>query len=253
MSLACGIALVLENIKAEHYRSWRRRIVGLLSGDNSRNLVLALLVAVGLAGLFTSLSRAGIALGLLAVILTIVGGGRVRGLKVRLVITLMILSAAIVPMIQVSADRLVQSYAESPQELISVVGRTTVWSDSLNMVAAFPFVGSGYGTFAAAYPFFRSPEIRLLYKHAHNDLLQAIVEGGAVGAIFLALLMIPILRAIAGGVSGRRGTLAVGFAAGLIVFLLHSLIDFNLHIPANAATASIIAGTLLGLSWRSTA
>jgi O-antigen ligase len=253
MSLACGIALVLKNIKAEQYRSWRRRIVGLLSGDNPRNLLLALLVVVGLAGLLTSLSRAGIALGLLAVILTILGGGRVRGLKVRLVVALMILSAAAVPLIQVSADQLVRRYAETPQELIGSVGRATVWGDSLGMVAAFPLAGTGYGTFASAYPFFRSPEIRLLYKHAHNDLLQSVVEGGIVGTAFVILLMIPVLRSIAAGISGRRGTLAVGFAAGLIVFLLHSLIDFNLHIPANAATAAIIAGTLLGLSWKSAA
>jgi len=32
--------------------------------------------------------------------------------------------------------------------------------------------------------------------------------------------------------------------------MLHSLIDFNLHIPANAAVAALLAGALQGLPWK---
>ena len=61
--------------------------------------------------------------------------------------------------------------------------RIVVWKDTVSMVAAFPVAGSGYGTFASAYPLFRSPEVRKYNAHAHNDPLQALAEGGIVGAL----------------------------------------------------------------------
>jgi hypothetical protein len=32
--------------------------------------------------------------------------------------------------------------------------------------------------------------------------------------------------------------------------LLHALIDFNFHIPSNAAVAAVLGGMLLGLPWQ---
>ena len=52
-------------------------------------------------------------------------------------------------------------------------------------------------------------------------------------------------------IRGDKGGLAVGFACGLGAALLHALIDFPFHIPANALTTALFAGTVLGLPWRS--
>jgi len=70
-----------------------------------------------------------------------------------------------------------------------------------------------------------------------------------IGIFFLGMILLPVGRRIVGAFAGAGGTLAVGIAAGLMALLLHELIDFNLHIPSNAALAAILAGTLLGLSW----
>ena len=47
----------------------------------------------------------------------------------------------------------------------------------------------------------------------------------------------------------RRRFLVTALAAlcglGLLGFLLHSLVDFNMHIPANAIMASLLAGVFL--------
>ena len=59
------------------------------------------------------------------------------------------------------------------------------------MASAFPGFGTGLGTFDVAYPLFRSPDVRLRYRHAHNDLIQAAVETGIVGLVFLGLLLTP--------------------------------------------------------------
>jgi O-antigen ligase len=170
--------------------------------------------------------------------------------RLRLVVAALIVAVAVVPLLRIGPDRLVERFAESGSSLMSPGGRASVWRDSVGMAAAYPWVGSGYGTFAAAYPRFRSPEVRLYYAHAHNDLIQVVVEGGLVGLVLLTLLLIPVLRALVAGCAGAQGSLGVGIAAGLGAMLLHGLIDFNFHIPANAAMASILAGALTGLPWR---
>lgn len=249
MSLACGLALVLDNLRRRAPSPGRRGLAAWLGGDGSRNLILALLLTVGLAGLLASLSRAGIALGLLAISLTALAGGRAHRLRIRVVLALLLVAAASVPLIQLGADRLATRYARSAEDFVRPGSRATVWGDTLAMARAHPWVGTGYGTFAAAYPVYRSPEVRYFYSHAHNDLLQAAAEGGLLGIVFLGLLLVPLLGALVRCLAGAGGVLAVGFAAGLTALLLHGLIDFNFHIPANAATGAVLAGALLGLRW----
>jgi O-antigen ligase len=249
MSLACGMALILYNAKRERPRGSRNRLVELLSPAGSRNLLLGVLLVVGLAGLLTSFSRAGIAVGLFALTLTIVAAGRSHGLRTRLIITTLIIAAAVLPLAQVGYDRLVGRYEQTAEDLQFEGGRATVWLDTVRMASVFPLFGTGYGTFAEIYPLFRSPEVRKFYQFAHNDPLQALAEGGVAGLVFLGLLAIPIVLTVVAGIRGAKGVLGVGFAAGLAAMLLHSLVDFNFHIPANAATAAILAGALLGLPW----
>ncbi len=249
MATVCGLALILDRHK--HKSRTGRSMVRMFGGENSKNLLLGLLLIVGLAGLLASLSRAGIALGLLAITITMLAAGRAKGLRKSIVIVLLLVAVAVIPLLQLGSDELIARYARSAKDMSLEGGRPTVWLDTLHMAASYPLCGAGYGTFAAAYPLFRSAEVRLFFKHAHNDLVQALAEGGIIGALFLAMLLLPIVSTIVRAIGGAKGTLAVGFAAGLTAFLLHSLIDFNLHIPANAATASILAGMVLGLPWKS--
>jgi O-antigen ligase len=250
VSLTCGMALILRNAGRRRSGAAVHRLAALFSSEGSRNLILGVLLVLGLAGLLASFSRAGIALGLAALLATITAAGRFLRVRTRLIVALVIVSLALVPLSRIGPERLVQRFADSSESLTSPGGRLRVWLDSLEMIAAYPAAGSGYGTFAAAYPLHRSPEVRLYYAHAHNDLIQVVVEGGLVGAAALLLLLVPVGRAVGAGIRGTKGTLGVGFAAGLAAMLLHGLVDFNFHIPANAAVAAIVAGALMGLPCR---
>ena len=70
------------------------------------------------------------------------------------------------------------------------------------------------------------------------------------GFSFLLLILVPVLRQMTRAIGGAKGPLAVGFACGLVALMLHALVDFNFHIPSNAAVAAALAGTLLGLPWK---
>jgi len=139
--------------------------------------------------------------------------------------------------------------------------RLTIARDGLKMVAAKPLLGWGMGTFPYVYPAYRSFYTDLLINQAHNDYLQILVETGALGLLaalgFLVLLYRAGLRNLRlprpippSGKNpvprGGRGAssdwdfhtaAAVSLAAlaGCTGIVVHSLSDFNLHIPANAA------------------
>jgi len=68
--------------------------------------------------------------------------------------------------------------------------------------------------------------------------------------VLLLAVLVPLGRRVVQGLRGAFGGLGVGFAAGLTLAALHALIDFNFHLPANAALAAILAGALGGLPWR---
>lgn len=252
-SLPCALAWILARAsRLPSGSTLGRRLAAALDRRGSVTIFLSLLWAVGLAGLFLSLSRAGIAFGVAASALTAIGHRGIRTGR-RLVGLALLVALALVPLAQVGAERLAARYARTAGELSSVAGRAVVWKDTARMIAASPVLGVGFGAFDAAYPLVRSPAVRARYEHAHNDALQLVAEGGIVSALLLALLLVPLLREIPRALTGARGPLAIGFAAGLGAMLAHALVDFNFHIPSNAALACILAGTVLGLGWNSRA
>jgi O-antigen ligase len=247
MSLPCGLALIYDNARRAGSPASSRRMVAWMSADGSRNWLLGLLLIVGTAGLLLSYSRAGIAFGLLAVVLTMLGAGRHQGLRARLIVSVLVVAAAVTPLMQIGAERLIVDYAEAPEQLHGA--RVRVWLDSFSLIASHPVTGCGFGAFSASYPLVRSAEIRHFFAHAHNDPLQWLTEGGVIGLVLMLLVLVPLLRVVVRAIGGAKGTIAVGLATGLVAIALHGLVDFNLHIPSNAATAAVLAGALLGLPW----
>ena len=246
--LPCGLALVLWNARRSFLSIEGRRRWISIGGEGGRDILLLLLLGCGLGGLFTSQSRAGIALGLMALLLTAITGTG-TSTRARVAALVLVVMAAVLPLMQLGPGQLVDSYIDTAAELEVEGGRTAVWKDTVRMAAAFPATGSGFGTFASVYPLYRSGEVRRFYKHAHQDALQVAAEGGVTGAVLMIVLLIPVLVGVGRGLAVRQGPLANGLAAGLGAVLLHSLVDFPFHIPAIAATAAVIAGALLVRDW----
>jgi O-antigen ligase len=120
---------------------------------------------------------------------------------------------------------------------------------AINMLRDYPVFGTGGGTFYNAYPQYRGADILPYYDHVHNDYMQLATETGIVG---LALLGAIVLLSFFAGVlalSRRHDPLARGVAFGVVMgvsaIAIHSTVDFNLQIPANAFIFSV----LLALGW----
>ena len=117
--------------------------------------------------------------------------------------------------------------------------RLKIDRDALKMFAQKPLMGWGLGVFPDIYPQFSSLSSNLQVGAAHNDYLQLLVEMGTIGFAALLWFLLTLFRsAVKKSKHWPPGTnTAVTLAAmlGVTGILVHSVVDFNLQIPANAA------------------
>lgn len=122
--------------------------------------------------------------------------------------------------------------------------RFAVWTETLNAFKDFYLTGSGLGTFMNVFLFY-SPEaaITSIYDHAHNDYLEFILETGIIGTVLLLLFLFFFFRSVSGGSwDGRKGIFKISMLSSITTIAVHSIFDFNLHIPSNALMLSAVFG-----------
>jgi O-antigen ligase len=124
--------------------------------------------------------------------------------------------------------------------------RLDITKDSLRMFSQRPVVGWGLGTFPTVYPSFRSFYTNLFVNEAHNDYAQLLVETGLLG---FGLMLWFLVRLYQYGLPTSRrwefewdGAVSLAALLGCTGILLHSFVDFNLQIPANAALFYVLCG-----------
>ncbi len=124
-------------------------------------------------------------------------------------------------------------------------GRLQIVRDSIPMYRQRPFLGWGLGAFPVAFPRFKTFYTNFVINQAHNDWLQALVEMGIIGFIpvccFAVMLYWIALRRLRHWKSDPFAAAAFAGLTGCTAILVHSLADFNLRIPANAALFFVMA------------
>jgi O-antigen ligase len=134
--------------------------------------------------------------------------------------------------------RLISIHTEAREE-ISGGTRISIDRDCLRMFAKRPFLGWGLGSFPIVYPSFRSFYTTFFVNQAHNDYLQLLVETGLAGFSIAIWFLVLVFRRAAGKLKNwtetASGALTVAALLGCVGILVHSFLDFNLQIPANAA------------------
>jgi O-antigen ligase len=134
--------------------------------------------------------------------------------------------------------RLASIHSETREEINGGV-RLSIDRDCLRMVLKRPFLGWGLGAFPVVYPEFRSFYSTFFVNEAHNDYLQLLVETGLTGFSIAVWFLVLVFRQAAGKLKNwtetAGGALTTAALLGCVGILVHSLLDFNLQIPANAA------------------
>ncbi|WP_227819802.1 O-antigen ligase family protein [Marinobacterium aestuarii] len=247
MTLACGIGLLLALRDGRSFR-WRH-LLELLMGPKAR-LRLALVIMV--IALVMTRSRMGNTAFFAS--LLIVGGlfvmlNREHRLRNGLILASLILIDVLVISqyfgLEKLKDRLINTQLQDQVVNGEVVSRANEIRDDLYIYAwpqlqQNPLTGSGAGSFEASFQRYPGEEIRAHFDHAHNDYLQFAIEYGAIGMLPLVFFVLGALyhalKALWRRESWYRSGVGFGAAMGIIALMIHSATDFNLQIPANAAT-----------------
>ena len=111
--------------------------------------------------------------------------------------------------------------------------------DGLKMFLKRPVLGWGLGSFPIVYPQFRTFYTNFFVNEAHNDYLQLLVEMGLLGFATMIWFVVTVyaraFKKIRNWPSEMSGAVTLACVLGLSGILVHSAVDFNLQIPANAA------------------
>ena len=114
---------------------------------------------------------------------------------------------------------------------------------SLGLVKDFPVFGTGAGSFYNTYLRYRTPRDGY-FDHAHNDYAEIAADNGLVGVAFLGGFVLLTLACGIRILLKRRSSLPRGIAFGtlmaVVALIIHSTVDFNLQLPANALTLVVV-------------
>jgi O-antigen ligase len=123
------------------------------------------------------------------------------------------------------------------------VSRRDIWRATWELAKAHPLVGSGFGGYWIAITKHHDASGKLTPQEAHNDYLEALAGGGIVGvALILWFAMRFVKRAVRTLSAPNRWSRGVAFGAlaGLFGAMMHSFVDFGLHVPANALLFTVL-------------
>jgi O-antigen ligase len=125
--------------------------------------------------------------------------------------------------------------------VIEGISRKEFLATGSRIVADFAPFGSGVGSFVELYRWYEDPAIvsATFVNHAHNDLLELLIETGLPGLLVLLVFLTWFVPRAWALWRGERGnSVALGASVVIGVELVHSLADYPLR---TAAMSSIVA------------
>jgi len=210
-----------------------------------RWFLVGLLALFPLGALFLSSSRGGIvsfaaelAVLALLVILRRAGGKHVLAGAVVLLLAFMLVS-------WLGTRQILERFSSMQSLEVTSGKRASMRLDTWHMFRDHPWTGTGLGTLQIVFPAYETLYDAKIVNHAHNDYLEALAETGIVGAAccawFVGALFFHSLRRLLLKDKSFSAALHLSGLVACTGFLVHSLVDFNLHIPGNALLFFLMA------------
>ena len=256
LTAACGIGLLLA--LRDHKAFSLRSILQWLSSPKALIRVSLIIMVIGLV---MTRSR----MGNIAFVSSLIITGAILAAaipKLQLRLTIILASLLIIDVLIVAQyfgldelqqrlvntqidDKIVEGQLVAKQNII----RDEVLAYTAPLVKQYALTGSGAGTFEVIFPAVAGPDITSHFDHAHNDYVQLAIEYGIVGlcafAFFFIFCFYHGVKALCLNNSTYRSGIGFACVMGLTAIAIHSISDFNLQIPANAATVTVLSA--LGL------
>lgn len=250
MGIAVGIGVLIAGLGKENTlrtaRQWSRKIVQLLLSKKAQLRIYIALCTIALVLTHSRMGNTAFFISLtVAALLALKLTRHARKTMLFLVVSIIIIDLLIVSSwfgLEKVAERLEKTSADAEQRDEVALYTLHQWSD-------YFVTGSGGGTYHYIFPKYRGYEIKPHYYHAHNDILEFAAETGIIGIVLLISIVLLSLFTAIKALSLRRESLMIGLAftatMAILALSIHSFVDFNLQVPANAATFMVI----LALAW----
>jgi len=203
-----------------------------------RLFLVALFAVVPIVALLLSASRGGIVsfvvqMVILFLLLLI---RRVRSKYV--IVGGMVVLSAVMAVSWIGVHQVLARFAGIQNLEVSAGKRAAMRRDTWRIFLDHPLIGTGLGTLEMIYPPYDSVYDGRIVNHAHNDYLEGLAETGLLGGLcclwFLGVLLLNALKGMAALDKSFGSALNLSGLVACSGILVHSLVDFNLHIPANA-------------------
>ncbi len=250
MIFPLALALAYVHKPSRQFGTWRERLLGFFDDDNFLLFVfLCLSALIILLSVFISLSRGGIlslCLSLLFFLTVTLRISRSRRKFGFIPINLMAFGMMILVAVWFGWEQLDQRFGGLYHSIrvVTPESRYMVLKNGWHMFSDFPAFGAGFGSFGHVFTKYHTIAPYWVVDYAHNDYLQLLTESGIAGFfLFLIFFMVILLKAIK-AFNKRKDPLAVfifaGALSGMAAIFFHSLVDFNLHVNANALYFSFL-------------
>ena len=222
----------------------------LLLGYSRGETILFLYIAcMVLAALILTLSRGawlGIAVALVFMAICLLKDRHFHRKRLLIAICGTTLAAVMIILSTTPVVERITTTAEKDTET-NLYSRIQGWKGTIDMIRDFPLTGTGPGTYTYAFTRYQPPGLGKHRTMAHNDYLHFI---GETGLGLIAVLFFSIVAILAKGFKKLknqsrlvRGT-TLGTLTGIFAIIMHSFVDFNIHIPANIFIFTVLAAML---------
>lgn len=128
------------------------------------------------------------------------------------------------------------------------ISRQEYLINGLRMLGDFAPFGSGLGTFQELYRWYEDPQLvgTTYVTHAHDDLLELLIETGVFGLAALGLFLWWFARrTIKLWQTQRHHSVALAATVAIGVELTHSLVDFPLRTAAMSSMVAVCCALML--------
>jgi O-antigen ligase len=203
-----------------------------------RLLLVSLFALLPIVALLLSASRGGIVsfVAELALLFLLLLARRIRS-KYALVGGIVVLSA-LLAVSWIGGQQVLRRFSSNAAVEVTSGKRATMRQGTWRIFRDHPLLGTGLGTLQKVFPPYDSLYDGKIVNHTHNDYLEALAETGILGGLccawFLGVLLVTSLKGLGGLGSSLNSAMNLSGLVGCCGLLVHSLFDFNLHIPANA-------------------
>jgi len=240
MTLAVGIGLLISMLSRQHFNNWRQRLrhySETILGPKARLRFVLIILCITLVMTHSRMGNTAFFASLMTAGAIFIFLSRHASKSVTIFLTSLIIVDIVIIGSWFGLSKVVDRIQQTTT--VAEAQRGDVYADTFAMTHDFTLTGIGAGNFFSAFPAYKLHGPSYYIDHVHNDYLEFTLNLGLIGTAPLFLLLLLCGWNIVHNLKQRRSSLILGinFASlmGIISILIHSSVDFNLQVPANAA------------------